>query len=202
MTTEHKPTLAERASLWRADALDWCQGRLWPPRALLLLWVAYAVVRHLKDPMYESIIGPLNFGIHELGHFVFRPFGEFVSICGGSLFQCLVPFIGLAMFLRQRDYFAAAFSFGWLSTNLFYVATYCSDARSMQIPLLSPGGGDAYHDWNYILDRMGLLRFDHALAFLMRGAAALSALVFLVVGSWLLWHMARGEKDRSSPTVP
>ena len=150
--------------------------------------------------MYESYVGALNFGIHELGHVVFRPFGEFVMILGGSLFQCLVPVIAFAMFVKQGDYFAQAFAFGWLSTNLFSVATYCADARSMLIPLLSIGGGDVYHDWNYILDRLGLLRFDHALAFLMRVAAVVSMLVFLGVGSWLVSIMirTRGDLPRSA----
>lgn len=191
--------LRSRAALIKADAEDWCPGRLWQPRAAILAWLAYVLVRQLADSTYQPVIGALNFGIHELGHFVFRPFGELIGILGGSLFQCLVPIVSVAMFFRQRDYFAIAFSFGWLATNIFYVATYCADARAMELPLFSPGGGDAYHDWNYILDRLHLLPHDQGIALAMRCVAVLSMLVSLAAGGWLVRVMARSDAARGAP---
>ena len=35
------------------------------------------------------------------------------------------------MFWKQRDLFAIAVAFAWLGTNLFEVATYAADARTM-----------------------------------------------------------------------
>jgi hypothetical protein len=184
----------------KADAASWCrEDRFWPGRALLFLWVAYTLVRSLENPYYWPVIASLNFGIHELGHYVFAPFGLFVKILGGSLFQCLVPVFACFMFLRQRDYFAAAFAFGWLGTNLFYVATYCADARAMQLPVFSPGGGDAYHDWNYLLDDLGLLRHDQRIAFLIRIAATVSMVASLGLMSWLLWHMIQRPRQTLKP---
>lgn len=172
-----------------AEARGWCRGRLWQGRVLLLAWFAYMLVHHLRDDEYTSLIGALNLGIHELGHLVTRPFGEWISIAGGTLVQCLVPVGSMFMFYRQRDFFAIAVAWGWLATNLFNVATYMADARSMALPLVSVGGGEAYHDWNYLLDSCGLLRFDKKLAFLVRGAATLSMLVCLVGGGWLVAWM-------------
>jgi hypothetical protein len=95
------------------------------------------------------------------------------------------------VFCRQRDFFATAICFGWLSTNLFYAGWYAADARAMAIPLLSPGGREVRHDWNYLLGAMGLLAWDQTIGFLFRAAASLSMLACLAAGGWLLGVMIR-----------
>jgi hypothetical protein len=97
----------------------------------------------------------------------------------------------MGMFLRQRDYFAVAVAFGWLSTNLFDVATYAGDARAQDLSLVSPGIGDVIHDWNYLLGKTGLLQADQTIAFLIRAGAVASMAVCLAGGAWLLWRMIR-----------
>lgn len=174
-----------------ADAREWADGRLPFIRLLLLVYLAYVGFRHMGNPMYNSWFGGLNLGIHELGHIVFRFFGYFIMIAGGSILQCLVPIISIFMFYRQRDFFAIAVSFGWLSTNLFYVATYIADARPMCLPLVSPFGGEVVHDWHYLLGATGLLNYDQTIAFIVRIAAAGSMLLCLVFGGWLVWRMLR-----------
>ena len=54
------------------EVLSWCEGRRWIWRAPLLVFFAYIAVRHLADPLYTSIFGGINLGIHELGHVVFN----------------------------------------------------------------------------------------------------------------------------------
>lgn len=44
----------------------------------------------------------LNLGIHELGHMLFRPAGEFLCIAGGTILQLLIPIISVFMFVRQQ----------------------------------------------------------------------------------------------------
>ncbi|MFH1422533.1 MAG: hypothetical protein ABIH42_07475 [Planctomycetota bacterium] len=171
------------------NAVEWCRGRLWHPRLLVLIWFVYILVNHLIDDKYQSLFGYLNLGIHELGHFVFALFGEFIGILGGSLLQCLVPVISVYMFWRMHDYFGITFCFGWLSTNFFYVATYVADARAMALPLVSPGGGYVIHDWNYLLSRLGILDMDTTLAFLLRFAAVVSMFIFYIAGGYLLYRM-------------
>jgi hypothetical protein len=136
----------------------------------------------------------LDIGIHELGHYVFRPLGMFMGVLGGSLLQCLVPLLSMAMFWRQRDFFAIAVCFGWLSENLFDVATYAGDARAQRIPLITPGGnrgGHILHDWHYLLGRTGLLMQDQAIAWGLRACAVAAMGICLVGGGWLLFRMLR-----------
>ena len=175
----------------RDDAADWCRGRSWAARAPLMLWFGYVLVRHLASPEYRSVVAPLNLGIHEAGHLLFRWLGEFLGIAGGTLLQLAAPFVAMGMFYRQRDWFGIAFGFGWLSTNLFDVAVYAGDARRQTLPLVSVGGGDVWHDWNYLLSATGLLAWDGFLAFLFRAAAVAAMAVALGGGGWLLWRMAR-----------
>lgn len=182
------------------DASNWATGRMWYVRLPLIIYMAYVTYRHIADPMYTDLIKALNLAIHEGGHVVFRPFGQFMYMLGGTILQCLAPVLSVGMFLKQRDYFGIAFCFGWLSTNLFDVATYVADARAMRLPLVNLGGGDVIHDWNWLLGRMGILHLDTTLAFLLRLAAAANMLVFLTAGTWLLWRMFRtsGRKAESA----
>jgi hypothetical protein len=189
---EGEPRGKQYLQVLRHEVLTWCGGkRWWHWRLPFLLFFAYILVRHLASPDYQSIFKGLNLGIHELGHMVFGLLGEFIGVAGGTLLQCLVPIGSVFMFLRQRDFFAIAVCFGWLSTNLFDVATYAGDARAMELPLVSPGVGDVIHDWNYLLGHPGLLQADQAIAFLFRVGAVLSMAICLVAGGWLLWRMYR-----------
>ena len=174
------------------DEIDsWCKGRSWLVRLPLLLWFSWMLVRLLGDPLYQPLFKSLNLGIHELGHYLFKPFGRFLEILGGSLTQCLAPALSMVMFFRQRDWFAIAVCFGWLSTNLFDVATYAGDARAMELPLIRPGGGHIIHDWHYLLAHTGWLMWDREIAGLLRCAGTASMGVCLGAGAWMLWRMFR-----------
>ena len=188
--------LAHMSSFF-TKAREWCAGRVPYARALLLVYFLYIGVRHIASTSYNSLFKMLNLGIHELGHFVFAFFGEFLQIAGGTILQCLVPIISMFMFYRQRDFFAIAIAFGWLSTNLFDAATYMADARDMMLPLVSPfGGEDIVHDWNYLLSALGLLEWDTRLAFLLRVAAVVSMLICLIFGGWLIGNMVKVKEEQ------
>lgn len=185
-------------SSWLDELRLWCAGRRWITRLPILVWMVYLLVRHLADPEYQGLIKPLNLGIHELGHFVFMPFGEFISVLGGSLFQLLVPIISIFMFWRQADFFAVSFALGWLGTNFFDVATYLGDARDMLLPLVSPFGGEGtIHDWNYLLARLNLLEHCRGIAQAVRFIGGFFLLAGIIGAGWLLWWMFR--QRRSEP---
>lgn len=178
------------------DIHDWCQGRWWQLRVPLLFFFAWVWLQHSTNPEYQSVFKGLNLGIHELGHYVFAPFGDRMAAWGGSLLQCLVPLVGMAMFLKQRDYFAIAFAWGWLATNYFEVAPYVADAVKMQLPLVTPGGGHAIHDWNYLLGDLGWLRHTESLATLHWSIGHLCMLVCLAAMGYLLAEMMRSHARR------
>ena len=187
-----KSVLPDWAASAISDCKDWCKGRIWWPRLLLLFVFLHILVCHIKEPTYESIFKGINLGFHEMGHMVFNPFGEFWTVAGGSLFQCLVPLLSTLMFLRQRDYFGIAFCFGWLSTNLFDVAVYCDDARKLALPLVTPfKGGETIHDWNFMLDKLNIIQYDYIIANWLRVFGVLSMLVCFAFGFFLVYNMMK-----------
>ncbi len=178
----------------------WCEGRYWPLRALLLAWLSYVGVRHLVDPGYTSLFGGINLGIHEAGHVVTGCMGQFICAAAGTVFQLAAPLFSAAMFLKMRDYFAMTVCGAWLSDNLYGVALYVGDARAMELDLVSVGGGDAYHDWNYLLDMLGLLPADSALAALLRIAAFAVMWASVAAGGAMCVAMMRRPGTRTPGT--
>ncbi len=176
---------------WSATRSPW-------PRYPVLLLIGYWCLRHIGDPEYRSVIGGLNFGIHELGHVLFTAFGKFLSIAGGTLAQLAAPGIAGVMFLRQRDYFAVAFAIGWLGTNLFEIAVYAADATARTLPLVGVGSGEPIHDWHYLLARLGLLGREEILAGCLRIVGGFCLLSALALGCWLLALMHGAGSSRRS----
>jgi len=164
-------------------------GKLWQPRALLLLACAWVFWRHLSDPLYGGIVKGLNLGIHELGHVVFAFLGDFLSIAGGTVLQVTLPLVAFWMFYRQRDYFAIAIAFCWLATNFFDIAAYAADARAQELPLVSIGGGEPEHDWFFLLAEMNLLNYDTVIGGLFRMLGMLSFAAGLTFGGWVIRQM-------------
>ena len=175
------------------DAAAWAEGRAWQPRALLLVALAYLGWRHLTEPEYGGLFGGLTLGVHELGHLVFSPFGEWLGTAGGSLSQVAVPVAVAYGFLRQRDYYAIAVAGAWEGMSLCNLATYIADARAEELPLVSPFSGDPQHDWSYLLGSVGLLPQDHLIAGLVRLAAFVTLVASLGFGARLCVTMARAR---------
>lgn len=144
-----------------------------------------------------GIFAGLTLGVHELGHLIFSPFGEWLATAGGSLTQIAAPVALAYGFLRQRDYFAIAVAGAWEGMSLSNLATYIADARTQELPLVSPFSGDPQHDWSYLLASAGLLRQDHLIAGLVRLVAFVTLVASLSFGARLCVTMARRR-----PTEP
>jgi hypothetical protein len=113
----------------------------------------------LKYPDAGSLVDNVDLPIHETGHLVFAPFGEFIQFAGGTLFQLIMPTIFLGYFLKRRDKHAATVALWWIAQNFWNISVYASDARAQELPLV--GGGE--HDWAYMLGRLGLMQRDQAI---------------------------------------
>ena len=120
--------------------------------SIYFLWIAY-------DPMQGSFLDTVDLPIHETGHLIFRLFGEFLMIAGGSLFQVIFPAVFVGYFVWQKSYYSAAIVMLWVGQSILNVWVYASDAVVMQLVLTSgfTGSEGSFHDWNYLLDHFGLL---------------------------------------------
>ena len=175
---------------------DWARGKSWLVRLPLLAYLAYALIRYSFDDDYASWFAALSLGIHELGHllFGFAPF--FVTALAGSAVEVIVPILGMVMFLRQPDYFGISVLGCWLSFNLFGIARYIADSRDQFGVYVTVGGGDAQHDWEYILSSLGLLEQDRAIGFLVKLLAIGVGIAFLAWGGMMLLQMAASRARR------
>lgn len=166
-------------------------------RIAFLIYFLVVLIKHLADPMYVSLLDPLNLGIHEVGHLLFSFAGCFLSVAGGTIFQLIAPVYGMYNFHVRKESFCIALCFGWLSTNLFDIATYAADARSRVLPLVSPFGfgSDIIHDWNFLLSKVGLINYDWLIAKCFRFGAFISMLICLIFGVVVIRRIAIGTEE-------
>jgi hypothetical protein len=116
--------------------------------------------------------------------------GEWPGVAGGSVTQLAAPVAAALILLRQRDYFGVAVGGAWLSMSLSNLAVYIADARAEELPLVSLGGGDVIHDWNYLLGSVHLLAHDADIAGLVRFTALATLVLSALLGGWLCAVMA------------
>jgi hypothetical protein len=127
------------------------------------LWIAF-------DPMQGSFLDIVDLPIHETGHLLFRPFGEFMMVAGGSLFQVILPAVFVGYFVWQRSYYSAAVVSLWVGQSIINVYIYAADAVVMQLVLTSgfTGSEGSFHDWNYLLTTLGLINSTKTVAGVIR----------------------------------
>ena len=116
--------------------------------SLYFLWCAY-------DPSQWHLIDGVNLVIHEAGHLLFSPLGEFMMVAGGSLFQVIMPALFVGYFWYNGKHYSAALVLFWVGQSILNVSVYAGDSLALQLPLL--GGQDSVHDWNYLLSSLNLL---------------------------------------------
>ena len=153
------------------------------------VWGVYLMTRDFRTgEMGESFIhGPLLV-FHEAGHVLFMPFGEWMTILGGTLGQLLMPaLLGAALLWKNRDPFGAAIGLWLLGVSILDVAPYMFDALQPQLMLLSGSTGEAGgHDWIYLFSSVGLLPKAQLMGALTHKLGALVVLLALAWASWLL----------------
>lgn len=144
--------------------------------ALYFLWCAY-------DPFTWRLLDGVDFLIHEAGHPIFGIFGEFIGVAGGSLLQVLAPLVFFGYFVYQKHYYSASFVLFWAGQSLLNVFVYANDAVAMQLVLNSglTGSEGGFHDWNYLLEATGVLKYTSQVAGFIRILGTL-AIVAAIIG--------------------
>jgi hypothetical protein len=164
-------------------------------RALVWLGLAAWGWQFIRTPVrsdywQESFMHTINLPFHEAGHLLFSPFGEFMTVLGGSLFQVLMPLICAGAFLlKNRDPFGASVGLWWAAQSLMDVSPYIDDARDLQMVLLGGVTGrdvEDYHDWERILRRLNLLPYDHRIAAWAKGLGTVGMVLALAWGAYIL----------------
>jgi len=135
---------------------------------------------------------------HEAGHVLLAPFGRFLSVLGGSLFQVAIPLVcGAVFLLKNRDPYAAAVTLWWAGQSLMDLAPYIADARALRLPLLGGRTGAEVegHDWEYLLGALGFMSQDVTLGKLSFALGALTMLAALGWGGAVLASTSGAEPE-------
>lgn len=145
-----------------------------------------------RDTSEMGMLDRVNILPHEAGHLLFGWLGEFIGVIGGTIGQLFVPVAFTVYFFLRREFYSSAITLFWTGQNFFWISVYVKDAQAMALPLLSVGGGeDTIHDWNYILSRVGLLRWDQAIGNLVYMTGIVIIIASVVCG---FYHSVEREE--------
>jgi hypothetical protein len=166
---------------------------------ILVLWSLYFIRAGLDwEKIGSSFLHNVNLPFHEFGHVFFRPFGETLTILGGSLFQILLPFVITLLFVyRQKDPYGGSVTLWWCGQSWVDLAPYIDDAPYRSLPLTT--GNESGHDWGNLLTLWDALDQAHHLALLSRRIGIFLMLTALIWGAWLLWQQ---KNNRTNDFVP
>jgi hypothetical protein len=160
---------------------------LWTNRAskylvigLMSFFFFYMVIKRSSWCFLDYV----NLPFHEFGHLLFNPFGETIQFLGGTISQLMWPAILFAYFIMRKDHFASSFCLFWFGENFLNISKYVADARSMRLPLV--GGG--IHDWNTLLGKWHILKYDHSIA------RVIFALGVIIMSGSILWAFFAARK--------
>lgn len=172
--------------------------------ALLVFFAAWGLRLSWMDYRVGELGGSFIHGpllvFHEAGHVIFRPFGEWLTVLGGTLGQLLMPAIlGGALLWKNRDPFGGAVGLWLFGVSLLDIAPYMYDAWEPRLTLLGGGtGSDSFHDWIYLFDSVRQLRHAHGIGAFTHAAGV--AVVLLALG-WAA-GVLRLQRRRIAGDVP
>lgn len=155
--------------------------------SIYFLWIA-------ATPMQGSFLDLVDLPIHETGHLLFRPFGQFIMVAGGTIFQILVPAVFVGYFIWEEKPYSASMVLFWVGQSLINVWIYASDAIVMKLVLTSgrTGSEGSFHDWNYMLKTLGLLESTYTVSGLIRIVATLT---ILAAGGLSVYYSFKDSKE-------
>ena len=138
-----------------------------------------------------------TFGIvHEGGHGVcyILPCPEFLTVLNGTIFQILFP-LGIAYYYKkQLNHLAMWIGVYFTGFTMHNTAWYISTAHEGAILPAHKSflGVDAYHDFYYILNTLGILEYDGVIASLVR----LVAYGLMMYALWKIFLLAFGSEGK------
>jgi len=165
-----------------------------PIAALIVACVFYGLflLQALQGSGPLLMIDLVFIPIHEGGHLLFRFFGEFLAVAGGTLLQLGVPVMLATFFFFQRQVMGTAFCMFFFFEQFLPISIYMADARAQELPLLTVGDSDnVIHDWNYLFGKFGVLEHDTQIAHAVR---VIGWLGMISTVAWMVWRSVQARQ--------
>ena len=153
----------------------WDSVKKWIPSIIIIPIALYWILNRGN----YGLIDNADLVIHEAGHVFFMVFGKYIYTLGVTLMQIIIPSIIALYFFRNFYRTGVQFSLLWLGQNFINISVYAADAQARKLPLL--GGNKVYHDWNYLLSEIGILKYDAEVGYFFVGIAILIFIVAIIL---------------------
>jgi len=154
---------------------------------IFFIWGWYFITAGVDwEKIGSSFLHNAILPFHEFGHVLFMPFGRFMSILGGSLFQILMPLILMMAFIIQnKDNFSASIMLWWTGQSFIDLSPYIADAPYRALPLIF-GMGENAHDWGNILSMTGKMHKAETYAITCFSIGVMLMLMSYLWGGYLI----------------
>ncbi len=177
--------LTERLPFLEAVEEDWQPVARWALAGWLVFYLLF-LYQAYRGGGTLLMIDLVFIPIHEGGHLLFRFFGQWISVAGGTFLQLFTPFALAVYFALNRQVAGTAFCSFFFFEQFLPISTYMADARAQELPLLTVGDADyVIHAWNYLFGSLGVLNHDTAIAGTVR---ALGWLGMCATVAWLVFR--------------
>ncbi len=173
-------------------AVRWITLAAFAAWTLWIWWGANVRVGSSGSTFLHLVLLPF----HEAGHYaIFRWFGQFIMILGGTLGQHLLHIVAGIALLKRRDAFGAGLCLWLLGYSTLDMAVYMYDAFDPQLTLLGgrTGAESDGHDWQNLFGDLGLLRRARGIGLFFQYFG------MLVMAAGLAWAALAIHPSRESP---
>jgi hypothetical protein len=161
------------------------RSAMWGWLAFFLLLIGNAAMKGHLLGLFDNVFVP----IHEGGHLLFRFFGEWIAVAGGTFLQLFVPFALAIHFVFRRQIPGVAFCAFFFFEQFIPIGIYMADARAQELPLLKVGDSeDVIHDWFYLFSSVHLLDHDVQIGAAVRILGWIGTLATLCWFAWRSWQ--------------
>src|ERR1700687_83128 len=127
--------------------------------------------------------------IHEGGHLLFRFFGEWIMVVGGTFLQLFVPFVLAVYFAFRRQVPGTAFCAFFFFEQFLPIGVYMADARCQCLEYVTVGDPElAEHDWFYLFSRAGVVEHDIQIGGFFRVVGWIGMLLTVAWFTWRSWR--------------
>jgi hypothetical protein len=147
----------------------------WEPvsRGAAIGWIVFYAVMLVSvatGGVLSQLMNLVFVPIHEGGHLLFRFFGEWIYVAGGTFLQLFVPPALAVYFAFRRQVPGTAFCAFFFFQQFLPVAVYMADSRCQCLTYVTVGDSDTViHDWFYLFSSVGVLEHDTQIAAVVRG---------------------------------
>ncbi len=203
-TVTRGPGLAARlmqaAARHPAPVLGLIESGLWIGAA----WVLVSMALSPREGPVAYGVWLVTIGPHEMGHIICAPFGWFLTVAGGTIWQLLFyALLGTWTLLVRRQLTLPLLLWTVVGLSFMNAAPYIADARARELPLLF-GMSKDHHDWWNLLRQYGLLKYDHTFAAIATGLGLVVGFAAVLLGlltTWLLPRTRLGNARRYDGTL-